>query len=487
MGAGRIEIKHIFPSETDYVIWTLRKTDNLLTLVPATFFDGTTTTNNVTKFVYAAPHPESVMVLTNIDAGMYLVTPYRSSDGVTLDEQLDVQLAVDASTGAQYLTTTYEYVVNRGYNNTSPVNTGSEVWADPVDGQNELRDERLKDKSYQVVERGTSLLMAEEITNYADGGFDFATAGKNFEDGGVYFVIVQNRQDVPPIIGGGSSDFNDVVLMTASMTFDAALHTGKVIVAAYPGSDKVIQLAMPNLSLIPDCKFRIQTQGGTQDFLTMQLDTGDTVEVRGDDLNAVILGKGELIEVMVKSNVMYITSPLTGYEKLGQRIWGDKVELNTRRRDGTQYTQTNVPRLMQWIDSGVTTVTEAQWASSVVVDGKTIYPYKGFFARDDVAGTIRVPDDRNRFVRALLADTGDSERQTQGAGGYQIDKFKEHSHDVITTGDQAGVDPGRSLQRADNPGDGYSEGASVTGPYIEEAGGAETRPENTGLIPLICI
>lgn len=493
MSAGRIEIKHIFPDETDYIIWTIRKTTNLLTLVSATFYDGVTTLTGQTKFVYPAPHPQSVMVLTDIDPVMYLATAYRSADGVSLDQELNVQLAIDASTGAQYATTTYEYVVDRGYNNVAPVATGSEVWNDPVSGQNELRDERLLNKTYFVIERGTSRLLTSEITDRSDdgGGFDFATSGKNFETEGVYFVIVQNRLDVSPVTGSGGSDFDDVVLITANLTFDTALHANKVLVSAYAGANKVVTLTMPNLSLIDDCKFRIQTHAGTQRYIAMQLDAGDTVEAYGGDYNVLYFGKGELVEVLIISNVMYIISGLPGYDKLGQRIWGDRVEQNTLRRDGTLYNQEDVPRLMQFIDNlaGGQVVAEGvgagQWGYAQVIDGKTVYPYKGFFARDDVAATptIRVPDDRNRFIRALLADTGDTDRTTQGAGGYQVDSVGDFSADVtLTKGFSYTGSPNNTIV-----GNGSNTPQSKVIAMTFDTGYSQTKPENIGMIPLLCI
>lgn len=504
---GRIEIKHIFPDETDFVIFTIRKVSNLVTLVPATFFDGVTTLTNQTKFVYPAPHPESVMVLTDIDPTMYLVTAYRSSDGVSLDEQLDIQLAVDASTGAQFAVDKFEYVVNRGFNNTSPIPTGSEVWNDPVSGQNQLRDERLLNKDYWVVERGTSLLLTSEYTDRSDegGGFDFTADGKNFEDGGVYFVIVKNRVDVLSTgPGSGGSDYNDIVPMPGDLTFDQATMTSKTIVSTYAGSNKVIILSIPNLSILSDTKFRIQAHGGTQRYIAVQLDVGDSVMVRGASLNVFYVAIGELVEVVVKNNVMHIISPMTGYEKLGQRIWGEIVDSVTLRRDGVQYQQDDVPRLMQFVSLLTNTVTEAQWATSALdpKTGETIYPWKGFFAVDNLAGTIRVPDDRGKTIRALKTDTGDSDRHTQGAGGYQHHRTSMKSVKVGIRngvgGSSTGSISGTGFSGQDSYSNWITENGSTEshirfntpgGPGVGDGfeGTDENSTVNTGMIPLICI
>lgn len=499
MAAGRIEIKHVFPGETDYIIWTLRKTSNLLTLVPATFYDGTTTTPAVTKFVYAAPHPESIMLLTDIEPTMYLVTPYRSADGIALDEELPMQLAVDASSGAQFTTTKFEYVVNRGLGSAVP----GEVWNDPVSDQNELRDERLNGKTYWIEERGTGIMGEDEITDRSDdgGGFDFATPDKVFEDSARYFAIVQNALDTAPSVSGGS-DFNDIILISEDMGFDAGTMNGKVLVSAYAGAAKVVTVTMGNLATIADCKFRIQTHSGTQRYIAMQLDSGDVVSLIGiDTWNVLYFGKGEVVEVLIKSNVMYITSDVPGYDLLGQRVWGDKVEKNTLRRDGTLYNQADVPRLMQWIDTlgGGLVVTEAVWAGFTIdtLTGDTIYPYKSFFARDNVGGTIRVPDDRNKSIRSLLADTGDTDRATQGPGGYQHYRTGMKAVKVGVRDGAGGSSTGTLSGTGFSGQDNYSSFITENGSTQNHirfnnasdayTGANETRSSNVGLIPLIRI
>lgn len=485
MSTGRIEIKHIFPAETDWVVLTIRKTSNLLTLVPATFLGSTET-----KFAYAAPHPEESMVLTEIDPVMYLVTAYRSVDGTTLNQQL-LQLAVDASTNAQYPITIYEYVVNRGSGDATP---GS-AWQDPSSGTNELRDERLLNKSYRVVERGTSLLLLSEYTDRSDvgGGFDFTTVDKNFEDGGVYFVIVNNPATATTGGGttSGSSDYNDIVEVSANDTFNSATMANKILVSTYAGANKILLMAMPNLALVPDCKFRMQANGGTQRYFALQLDAGDTVPAYGDDLNVIYIGKGELVEFLVKSNVLYIISPLTGYERLGRRVWGDKQELNTLFRDGTQYNQADVPRLMQFVDTlpGGNVVPEGtmtnQWSFEQIVDGKTVYPNKGLFARDDGAGKIRVPDDRNMFIRAMKYTdaTDDTERIIDKPGGYQVDGLKSHNH--VGAGTWYGFG-GQGIGNLSSNNDAVAQEVANRN-QIVAAGGTETRGENIGMLPLIYI
>lgn len=495
---GRIEINHVFPDETDYVIWTLRKVSNLLTLVPATFYDGVTTLTNQTKFVYPAPHPQSTMVLTDIDPVMYLVTPYRSADGVSLDQQLDVQLAVDASSGAQFPITIYEYVVDRGESGTDP----GEEWADPETGDHGLRDARLLNKTYRIVERGTSLLLLAEYTDRSDdgGGFDFDDPDKNFEAPGVYFAIVSNRVDGGSALSSGGSDFNDIIEITGDTAFDSSTMNNKVLVAAYAGANKVITLTMQNLMVLPDCKFRVITHGGTQWFLTIQLDAGDVVSFIGyDDFNAIHLGKGEMIEIMIRENVMYVTNYDGDYKRVMREDGVKALEVNGVYGNGTQYNQADVPRLMQMIDKkGVPTVTEAAWATGTVYDyiveengtlsptvyaTKTVYEKKGMYARDDIGGTIRVPDLRDMFRRYMkyTDSTDDPERKPSGqVSGLQIDSFAAHKHQTSNSDGAAGG--GKHTT-----GNQTQEGGNLETYRTRGYNGVETRGINYGELPQIII
>lgn len=65
-----------------------------------------------------------------------------------------------------------------------------------------------------------------------------------------------------------------------------------------------------------------------------------------------------------------------------------------------------------------------------------------------------------------------------------IAEMPSHKHKVSTTGDQAGVDPARSIQRADANGDVYSDGLGVQ-TFLESTGGDlphENRPPYVTLL-----
>lgn len=475
---GYLAISHNFQGETGYIIAVPKKTTAPLADVIC-IIDGVAAQ---TRKVYPAPHSQQSMLIEGLDPVWYLIKFYRSTDGVALDEEI-LTLAGNAVTGSTFPITRYIYVVNRGQSGTDP------DWADPVEGDSGIRDERLFEKTYWINERGTGDLIPAEITDRSDdgGGFDFALVGKTMFDGNVYIATVIERVDEVPVSGSGSSDYNDIVELTADLDFDPALHANKVLVANW--ASNIGTLSIPNLSLLPDCKFRLQTHGGTQSFVAIQLDTGDIVEFRKSDLNVIWLGSGESIEILIKDNWMYVSDDKTGYDKVGQRVWGDiDSELNAVVRDGTRYPEDDLPRLAQWMDEyGISVVAEGtgvgQWGYSTVVDGETIYPNKGKYTYE--SGQIRVPDDRDRVMMALKNTDGstDSLRQSQGSGSFQKNTQKSHTH--RTAG-------GYGYGNYDGGGNPFFRSPSAgttmeTSGLIEATGVDKTRMDNTGMLPLLIV
>lgn len=478
---GSLTYRHNFTGETGYVIAVPKKTTAPLADVIC-IIDGVAAQ---TRKAYTAPHSEVSLLIEGLDNVWYTLKFYRSSDGTTLDEEI-LTLAGNALRDSVYDTTRYEYVVNRGYTNLSPVNTGVQVWADPVTSDKGIRDGRLLNQVYFVNRRGVGDLLTAEITDRSDagGGWDFADTSTTMEDAEVFFVTVVNRVDAPPVSGSGSTDYNNVVTLTADLNFDPSLHNARVLISNWSAS--IGKLTMPNLSLLPDCKFKLTTHGGTQSFVGIQFDVGDTVKFRKQNFNVLWLGSAEEIEIIIKSNIAYVAFYSGDYDKVGQRIWGDVVggvtpELNVLKRDGTQFSQSAQPRLMQWIDTyAVATVTETQWASSTNVtlpDGTTIavFPYKRFFARDDVSSPkkIRVPNDLGMFMRALSVATGDVSRETQGPGSYQHDSVGPY---IDTQGAHGNVDT--------SPLDTYTGGVFHFKKKLQQNAG-ESRGKNTGMWPLL--
>jgi hypothetical protein len=85
----------------------------------------------------------------------------------------------------------FEYVVDRGYNNTSPVNTGSQVWADPASNQRQIVDQSLAGAAKEDVElsmRGTGIRRLDEFNLLSGGGIELADVNEVFNPDDSIFI-----------------------------------------------------------------------------------------------------------------------------------------------------------------------------------------------------------------------------------------------------------------------------------------------------------
>lgn len=142
-------------------------------------------------------------------------------------------------------------------------------------------------------------------------------------------------------------------------------------------------------------------------------------------------------------------------------------------RNGQTVSRTDYPRLFEYVDNYLT-LNEAKvnittWLSDII--------YQGCFGIID-ANTMRLPDDRGLFDRHLdLGRALDVDRLHDYAGGLELDQIKAHNH-VMPYSDGT-----NSPQRVDFTPSEYGSKNSTT--VTQNTGGNETRPKNTGKIPLI--
>ncbi len=431
---------------------------------------------------------DDIYSITDLDPVVYIVQLWRSADGTALSELIK-SWEIDATLFNEVSAITYQYRVGRGSSGSSP------AWADPVDGATTLSDARLdgatQDDLY-VVEAGYGPKLNSEYNLHAGGGIELL-GGATFNQDTNWFITLQRvvTQSVAPT---SNSDYDIKILenddfTAGSIDFDSTFYK-RICDVQYSGS--VGTVVFPALTLIPDTKVRFTTHGMTAKSLILQLNAGDAVNFLGTSRNAIILGRGEEIELYVKSNAVYVAYYAGDARRVGSRFFGDKQELNTLFADGTEYDQADYPRLIEFMDSLPTgnvldyttwalsqTVTHLQNEDGTVQATKTVYPNKGMFARNDVSGKFKVPDMRNMFIRALTSVTGgaDSERLQSKPGGYQIDALMSHTHKIGGLWNETG---------GGNPAGGstFNETPNFV---IKKTGGAETRGENIGLLPQIGI
>lgn len=436
---------------------------------------------------------DDVYTINNINPVVHIVQLWRSDDGASLD-QLIKSWEIDASLFNEISAVTYQYMVGRGDESSDL----DEQWADPEPGDTELEDERLdgatKEELY-VVEAGYGPKRDDEYDLRSGGGI-VLLGGKQFDEDVSWFITHHRTitQSVPPGTATGTSKYAGVTVITEETDFytddSDNLYNNLVIVE---GSAASVQFNFQALSLIPNgTHVTFNTHGGTQRYLKLQFNPGDTLKWLGRERNTIYVRRGADVSIFFEDGVGYITGTDPAAHRVGEMIWGRKGELNTVPLDGTQYTQAELEGLVEdYMDElpSADVVNETLWATSQLItyiangdasvqEQKTVYPYKGLFARTDTGTpTIRVPDMRNMHVRALkyLDTTSDTQRIVNKPGGYQVDTFKSHTHKEALWNES-----GNSNLAS---GGNHNEGTYA----VKAAGGTETRGENQGFIPLLII
>lgn len=486
MPNGFLNISHNFAGETDFIIveWVKSTAQGTPVVghVTGTGLGGQNDTD-ATEVNYPAPHVNEQLQVINLSEVWHIVRFWRSSDGVSKDVLLLI-LAGNARTGALFPITRLEYVVDREQGDPGGgVEHGDPgyVWADPDDGDTGLRDTRLLDAQYWVEERGTGSLLTDEITDRSDdgGGFDFVDPNKFMNSGAVYVVYLITRVDLPgddSLAGGGDED---IFILDSDQVYDPVTMGNRTLIADF--ATTVGTLTMPNLGALADTRFRVQTHGGLQRNVVIQLDAGDTVQFMSTAVNKITLGLGEEIEILVKDNIMYVLARFTGHHELGQVVWAyhNGSLRNRLKADGTLLALADYPRVAELIASlpASSVVSEVTWQTNFLFpDGQTIAINKGKWMSDGT--NFRPPDLRERMIKALANLAGGGV-----AGAYEHDAVKAHDHEMRGGFGFGGYDGG---------GNTFWRIRNLTDPFVSDdimatTGEVDNRVKNHQLYPLICI
>ena len=130
---------------------------------------------------------------------------------------------------------------------------------------------------------------------------------------------------------------------------------------------------------------------------------------------------------------------------------------------GGEFNRVDYPKLWAYLQANPTLVkTQAQWTTESTTNGGIC----GFFSDGNGTTTFRVPNLDKAFLRP----------DSRGVGSFQIDAFKAHQHSWGNNIFSA-YTPGTGAPGFGNPIDAIG-GTSLTG-------GAETRPKNIAVLPLI--
>lgn len=422
--------------------------------------------------------------IDGLDPVMHRVNFYRSSDGVALDT-LEVSADIDASLINVPVAEFIEFTVG--------VSVGAPASGDSQYVNADLDDADITD--YTVEQRGFGKLSwGEEIQEIAGGGFEFIN-GWTFNQEDKYFITVFKLVAQQSTTVTTQNQFADILVLSANDVFDADLYN-KLLIANWAGAVGVIDV--PSFSFIPNnTVLHLNTHGGAQRNVTLQFPPGETIRFMGSDRTEIHLGKGEEIRIIFKDGSAYVVHYEGDYRHLGERRLGNIAGINEIVLNGSEYPEADYPRLLELVESlpADQVVTYAVWAAAVVVTvagyDYTTYPNKGLFARS--GGNIKVPDDRNKFYRALRYTDGtvDAERQTQATGGHQYQQILAHGHAIKSTSNGPSAGDTGDVMRGSIVGTASTRGSAAEvgddNHTILLTGGSETRPDNIGLLPLLKI
>lgn len=484
MGLGFLNISSNFTGESQFIVveW-VRSTSQGTPVIGHVDGQGLGAQDdtNQTQIFYTAPHSNRALQVTQLPEVWMVVRFWRSSDGVAKDTML-LELAGNARTGALYPLTRFEYVVDRGLSD-------GDIWGDPEDGDHGLRDQRLEGGEYWIEERGTGTLLTTEIVDRSDvgGGFDFADPLKTMNSGAVYIAFLITRMDLPGEDSGSAPPpaevVDDIFILTVNQDYNPVTMGGKTLIANYAAT--IGTLFIQDLALVADSRFKLQSHYGAQRNVVIQFSAGNTIRFYGTDVNAIVLGNYEDIEILFKTGVAYVMQSRTAHGDLAKLVWSYKDQANTLPADGALLSEASYPRVVQILDSlpASSVVGSVAWStSSVAADGQTVFANKGKWMRE--GGNFRPPDLRTRVIKALSALDG-----SVAAGRYEHQETMSHDHWMANATDNGGT-PYLSTNHSTGGNTGYAlNGSSVlpaqfkTGP----SGGSANIVNNIGLLPLISI
>lgn len=368
---------------------------------------------------------DAVYTINNINRVVYIVQLWRSNDGTELS-QLIKDWSIDASMINVIKSTTYQYLVDRGWNNVNQ-STGTEVWADPVDGDTVLVDERLDGVSKEdmiVHEQGFGNKLYSQYDLHAGGGIELPNEFFNNDVGWFITTSTVDTISVDPGPGEANGMYSGVEILTADQDFDDVIKplANKLVIANWAGPSG--QVVFPNLSLIPDdTHVTFNTHGGSQNYLRLQFSSGDIVKFFNQDVNFIDLAKNEKIDLYFFDGVCYVIDYDGNALRRGQiaidydnaRATNTKSYLLADEATGVldEADYTGLFASISAMASGVVALGSGlgQWSYD---SGGGVYPNKRFFGLGTT--TFRVP-----HLSGMTAKIGST------PGTYEADGIGNHT------------------------------------------------------------
>lgn len=350
----------------------------------------------------------------------------------------------------------------------------------------------LEDYSFTLERGGLPMIPLLDDLSNADvaefsildtGGFKLEKDGDALvEDERFKLVIKELLVDVnnPPTTI--ASFINGKKVVTADVTLNAITEMNRIIQVR--GDTSPIVITLPSIDDIAANSFiPIETAITNTKPCTVQTTGGQYIYINNASKTSIVLHPGEVVWLFRDSDGFYIINDFAErYKQLAKPYAAFKADLNQLVCKGQELLRADYPRLWEYIQTlGSSFVSESTWqTSSETVAGRTVNnPYRGCFSSGDGSTTFRMPDLMNMFLRSVKTESGsDTERHLNKPGGYQKEEVLAHTH--VSNPDGLWNESGNGhVASGGNSNEGAT--AHVTGSY----GGAETRPDNVGVLWVI--
>lgn len=370
--------------------------------------------------VLTTPHTQRNITIDNLNPVMHIIELWTTTDGINLDSFLG-SCDIDASITNEVAFGVIQFIVGRG--------NGAPEY-DPAPDQAQYVNPDLDGKDYIVYKEGFGVLKwGVDIQTISGGGFEFIN-GTLFSAGEGYTVQYSNVV-TSSTTSSGRSFPSDVVEITGDIAFSSA-HYNKLL--EVNSSAAVVTITIASLDTIPNgTLFGINAHNGTQNFVTLQLNTGRYCLINGNQENAVYIGRAEEVTFIKKGSYLRVVSGSEHFNKVGLRVFADGLQPpGTLPETGGWYLKTDYPRPVKWYIERLPAPELGSGTDDVTPTSENITKW--------ILGATKfwVPDTSGRFFRATSDDDSIDLDGPRLSGSNQADENKAHNH-VNSTWNKAGA------------------------------------------------
>jgi hypothetical protein len=342
---------------------------------------------------------------------------------------------------------------------------------------------------YEIEERGVGTLRTEEFQDIGQPGFGFKLLqSRTFQANDTFFLhFLAKLISVP---GSNSSNvgnklFADIIEVTSDLTLDSS-HMGKLI--DINSGANTLQITLDFLNSFNDnAIIGFKQHRGNQINTIIQAQANEAIYFRGDEVNQVILSKGEHVYITKKTvsgaGKWHVFDSFGGWGDVGTPLFAYSQIDNTIVADGSLLSRSDYPRLWGYVNSSNAVINDSLWNHKIL--GIPTHLYEGFFSFGDGSTTFRVPNLMNMFFRGIT--TG------RVVGQQQAAQVGEHKHKIPAWADNPALSDGtEELPTArlleDFTQSSVTPKTTVHTTYNNNVDATkENRPINIGFLPLIKI